>query len=130
MATSKRIGTQAEQIAANYLKSKGLAIITENFSGPQGELDLIAQDKDTLVFVEVRYRKSAGFGLPQETVNWKKQQRIVQTARYFFARHPKWARKASRFDIVAIRGELELAKIDWIKNAFDASEQTTTASTW
>lgn len=120
VTTSKQIGQEAEQLAANYLKKRGLTIITANFNGPQGELDLVAKDADTVVFVEVRYRKHVTYGLPQETVNWKKQQRIVKTAEYFFVQHPKWAKKASRFDLVAIHGALDLAQIDWIKNAFDA----------
>ena len=87
-----------------------------NYHSRYGEIDLIMQDKDTLVFVEVRYRKSDGHGGAIESIDRHKQSRIVNTAENYLQAH-SWDGPC-RFDIVAIQGE---TKPQWIIGAFDES---------
>lgn len=79
----KSLGDAAEERAAGYLAAKGYRIVERNFRAKVGELDIVAQDGDTLVFVEVRSRASVRFGLPQETVTAAKRRRIVKTAQLY-----------------------------------------------
>ena len=111
----KRIGNKAEDQACKYLKSEGLSLITSNFSTKAGEVDLIMKDADTLVFIEVRYRKNTNFGGAAASVTPKKQQRIIKAALAFQQRYSP--QSAMRFDVVAIEGDV--TDINWIKSAFD-----------
>lgn len=117
MTTSKHIGDKAEQQALIYLQQAGLTVVTRNFHRPGGEIDLIMQDGETLVFVEVRYRKSAKFGSALESVTVQKQQRLIQTASAYIQQtpthHPRY-----RFDVVAIMPENNSFNINWLKDAF------------
>lgn len=70
--SSVTTGSQAEQLALNYLQQQGLTLITQNYHSRRGEIDLIMLDENTLVFVEVRYRKSAAYGSALESVNSQK----------------------------------------------------------
>jgi len=113
MHMSRIIGNHYENIALSYLKSQGLKLITRNFHSRYGEIDLIMQDKASIVFIEVRYRESTQFGSSVETISYQKQQRIIKTAEYYLLQ--KAQNLACRFDVVAI----EAAKnIKWIPNAF------------
>lgn len=109
-------GGLAEATAERYLAQKGLMFIQRNFRTKMGEIDLIMQDKDTLVFVEVRYRKNASFGGAIASVDRRKQMKLIRTAQYYLAWHEKYAKMPCRFDIVGVS---ELEKIEWIKNAFE-----------
>lgn len=108
-------GKNAENNAASYLQENGLKVIIHNFSSRQGEIDIIAMDKETLVFVEVRYRKNNHYGSPLESITPSKQRKIRLTAEYYLHIHPIYARKQARFDVVGICGQ----EIQWIKNAFE-----------
>lgn len=111
----KILGNKAEDQACQYLQSKGLTLITSNFATKAGEVDLIMKDTDTLVFIEVRYRKDARFGGAAASVTSKKQQRIIKAALAYQQCHSP--QSAMRFDVVAIEGaDME---INWIKSAFD-----------
>ena len=118
----KKHGNAAEQLACDYLQKQGLTLLTKNFSITAGEVDLIMQDANdpqTLVFVEVRYRKNADFGGAAASVTIKKQQRIIKAA---LAYQQKQAPQSSmRFDVVAIEGDnvSKNSDINWIKSAFD-----------
>ena len=102
---SKRLfGKQGENYACRLLQKSGYRIIERNFTSRFGEIDIIAQDKDTLVFVEVKTRWSRRFGLPQEAVTPQKLFRIKRTAEYFSLRHPHLPKKL-RIDVVAIEIE-------------------------
>lgn len=114
-ANSTDIGSAAETKASNYLTTQGLSIVEQNFSAKTGEIDIIALDKDVLVFVEVKFRRSAQFGQPYETVTYRKQQKIIRTAQGFLQRHKKYANNACRFDIISILN----SEITWLKNAFE-----------
>lgn len=113
-------GAKAEERARIYLEQQGLRLVEQNYRCRQGEIDLIMQDGGTLAFVEVRYRKSTGFGSPAESVTPSKQQRIITTAAHYL--QSKHARKMPpcRFDMLAIVGK-EQQNINWIKDAFRAS---------
>lgn len=116
LTKKKLIGDNAEDLACKFLQDKGLKLITSNFSTRTGEVDLIMKDNDeTLVFIEVRYRKNADFGGAAASVTHKKQQRIIKAAlTYLQKNNPQ---SSMRFDVIAIEGDD--MKIDWIKSAFD-----------
>ena len=80
---SRRRGTYYENLAAEYLMQKGFQILHRNFCSRVGEIDLVARQKDYLVFVEVKYRRDPGSGAPAEAVNQKKQRAISRTALYY-----------------------------------------------
>ncbi|OGM75835.1 hypothetical protein A2210_02280 [Candidatus Woesebacteria bacterium RIFOXYA1_FULL_40_18] len=102
---SKRLfGNLGENYACRLLQKSGYRIIERNFTSRFGEIDIIALDKDTLVFVEVKTRWSRRFGLPQEAVTPQKLFRIKRTAEYFSLRHPRLPKKL-RIDVVAIEIE-------------------------
>jgi putative endonuclease len=82
-----------------------------------GEIDLIMQDLNTLVFVEVRYRKSTVYGSPLETITQSKQNKIRLTAESYLSKH-KLNNIDCRFDIVGLSGNIASPAIEWIKNAF------------
>jgi putative endonuclease len=108
-------GGDAEERAAEFLARRGLAIVMRNYRTRAGEIDLIARDGDTLVFVEVRMRAGGRFGGAAASITERKRRRIVAAARQFLMRIPRVP--PCRFDVVAIdRGEPE-----WIRGAFDAS---------
>jgi putative endonuclease len=115
---SRKIGADKENQALKFLTSKGLKLVCRNFHCRLGEIDLIMQDKDTLVFVEVRFRSSERFGSSAETVSFHKQQRLIKTAEYFLLNFPQ--NLPCRFDVLAIRPH-NTQSIDWIKNAFGAN---------
>jgi len=118
----KKHGNAAEQLACDYLQKQGLTLLTKNFSMPAGEVDLIMQDvndSQTLIFVEVRYRRNADFGGAAASVTSKKQQRIIKAALSYQQKHAP--QSSMRFDVVAIEGDnvTSNSDINWIKSAFD-----------
>ena len=113
------LGRKAERVSHKYLRNQGLKLIEKNFRCCYGEIDLIMQHRQTLVFVEVRYRKTKDFGLAQDTVNTRKQRKIIKSAQSFLL-HKKMSNQCPcRFDIVAIHGTIPDHKINWIKDAFN-----------
>jgi len=117
---SKKTGDAAEQIARSYLVKRGLKLLEQNYHGKYGELDLVMQDSDSIVFVEVRYRNQTNYGTPLESINHQKQQKIIKTALYYLQRHPEWQNAAARFDVIGITSGDKQANVDWIQNAFYA----------
>lgn len=116
----KRIGDHAESLACRYLKHRGLSLLRRNFRCPRGEIDLVMQDGDSLVFVEVRYRNHTHFGRAAETVSRTKQTRIIHCARYYMKLNHSW-NAAARFDVVAIDGGAHDLRIEWFTDAFRMS---------
>jgi putative endonuclease len=109
-------GDRAERIAAAYLEDRGLAVLESRYRCRWGEIDLILRDRDTLVFAEVRLRRSKSFGGAAYSVDRRKQARIVATARHYLT----GAREAAcRFDVVLLDA-LEPSRIEWIRDAFSA----------
>lgn len=113
-------GRLAEDAALSYLQKQGLKIISRNFRSPRGEIDLIMQDGDVIVFVEVRSRKDAGVLNPLESIDETKQRKIVSTSEYFLQKKMKKLDYYCRFDVVTLTGNPDAVNIEWIKNAFDA----------
>ncbi len=118
---TQRAGSQAEDEALRYLSDKGLVAILRNFHCRMGELDLVLHDGDTLVIVEVRSRRSRRFGSAGETVDYRKQRKLVRTAGFLLQRYPNLGRANIRFDVLAIHEDGSTPRIQWYQHAFDAS---------
>lgn len=114
MNNKREIGTRKEELAAQYLGSQGVRILERNFRCRQGEIDLIGKEEDYLVFFEVKYRKTAKKGLPEEAVDARKQQKIRYTAQYYLYQHRYSEETSCRFDVISILGDT----ITWMKDAF------------
>lgn len=113
--TAKQIeGDAGEDAALAYLQRQGLRLVERNFRCKAGELDLIMQDASSLVFVEVRKRKAAGFGGAAASITPAKQRRLLLAAQFYLQRYR--TPPACRFDVIAIDGD----KIEWLKNAIQA----------
>ncbi len=80
-----------------------------------GEIDIVALKARVLVFIEVKYRKSAIFGSAAEMVSYQKQRKIIKTAQYFLLKHPEFESFECRFDVVAITGK----KLEWLAGCFE-----------
>ncbi|MEW6416667.1 MAG: YraN family protein [Nitrospirota bacterium] len=115
----KALGTEGEELAVRFLKNKkGYKIITRNYKTPIGEIDIIAKDGDTLVFIEVKTRTDDSFGYPFEAVNKRKKQKLKNLALFYLKNQGK--EFPIRFDVLSIfcmdNGEKE---IEHIKDAFE-----------
>ncbi len=118
---SRNSGQQAEQIACDYLQQQGLQLITQNYHCRRGEIDLIMLDADTLVFVEVRARRSDRFGSALESITADKKSRIVATAQQYLQQNR--SQQNCRFDVIAVRIQTTEDNqshqvSDWIRDAF------------
>lgn len=112
------LGLSGEALAADHLQTLGYTIVAADVRTPIGQLDLVALDGKTLVFIEVKARAGHGFGLPQEAVDAKKIRKLRQLALYYLKIRPH--RGPVRFDVVGVtmsNGRLE--RIDHVKNAID-----------
>ncbi|BCJ95082.1 UPF0102 protein [Anaerocolumna cellulosilytica] len=116
MYNKRVIGKQYEDKAKDFLVEKDFVIAEQNFKCRTGEIDIIAWNKNYLVFVEVKYRSTKGMGLPEEAVNFYKQKKITETARYYMHKKGISVETPCRFDVVSILGE----DIQLISNAFEA----------
>lgn len=116
--TTKQVGDRAEQRAETHLHQKGLRTVTKNFHCKGGEVDLIMRHGNCLVFVEVRYRKRVNFGAGSDTIDYRKQQKVITAARSYLQKHKLTDQQACRFDVVSLSGDLDRPNIDWIENAF------------
>ncbi len=111
-------GQWAENLAHIFLCEQGLQAVERNFRSKRGEIDLVMLDHDILVFVEVRYRKNQCYGGSLESINARKQQRILITADYYLYSH-RWAQQhACRFDVVLLSGAIDNPQLQWIMDAF------------
>ena len=108
---NQRLGRKGEDLAAAYLQRRGYRILVRNVRTPYGEIDLIAQKSGQYIFVEVKTRSNARFGLPEEAITPRKWQHMVEAAEYWLAENinalPSW-----QIDVVAIllpaNGEAEI----------------------
>jgi putative endonuclease len=119
------LGQQGERLAEEYLTKKGWRLIARQFNAIPGEIDLIMEDGDTLVFIEVKARTTDRYGSPYEAVDDAKQHHIVQTALYYLKQQAQLERR-SRFDIVSItwpNGRDNPPTIDHFPNAFQPTAQ-------
>jgi len=110
-------GRDPEAAALAHLRRQGLRLISRNYRAPHGEIDLILQDGQTLVFVEVRFGRVARFGSPADTVDGRKPRRLRATAEHYLQADGDCNRPC-RFDIVSISGDSLATTIDWLSNVF------------
>ncbi|MFW0764547.1 YraN family protein [Trabulsiella odontotermitis] len=111
----KQIGDAWELRARRWLENQGLRFIAANIRERNGEIDLIMREGRVTVFIEVRFRQSAHYGGAAASVTRSKQQKLLQTARLWLARHNgSFDTVDCRFDVVAFTGN----EIEWLKNAF------------
>ena len=110
--------------AEKFLSSRGYKILQRNYKTKLVEVDIIAQDKDTLCFIEVKSRSSDRFGSGLEAVSSLKQRQISKAA-LSFLKERNLLDKRARFDVVALDGSASEEKITLIKNAFELDERTT-----
>lgn len=122
MSLLKRdIGNKGEDIACKELKKNGYRIIVRNYNALIGEIDIIAKDKEYLVFVEVRLRKSDEYGTAAATVDIFKQRKIINAAKVYMKNNDLWDTLA-RFDVVSISGNpYGKYSVEIIKNAFEVN---------
>ncbi len=112
-------GRAAEALAALHLRAHGLTIVERNVRSRHGEIDLVARDGATLVFVEVRLRRPGRHGAAADTITAAKRARLVAAAREYLARMPRTP--ACRFDVVLLDG-LDPSRIEWLRDAIDAAD--------
>ena len=112
----QRIGAAAEELAARHLLGHGLRILERNFRVRGGEIDLIAREGKTLVFVEVRLRSRSDFGGAAASITLRTQQRLILAARHYLQAHGE---QPCRFDAVLLDA-LDAQAVEWIKGAFSA----------
>ena len=109
------LGKTGEDIATQYLIQKGYKIVERNFYCRQGEIDIIAKEKQEIVFVEVKTRSNLCFGKPREAVDEGKQNHIYKTAKYYLYKH-KLENSYVRFDAIEIYLKIDKYKLNHIKN--------------
>ncbi|MGL4565924.1 MAG: YraN family protein [Halioglobus sp.] len=115
-------GEDYETLAARWLAARGMLLLARNFSCKTGEIDIIARDREHLVFLEVRARSNRAFSTAAASVDRRKQQRILRTAQLYLLRHPELACLPCRFDVIAFepRQSGTSLSIRWIPGAFTA----------
>lgn len=113
-------GQRYEHYAAGWLAARGLRIVARNFRCRAGEIDLVAIEDDALVFIEVRARAPSRYASAAESVDRRKQQRLLRTAEYYLSRYPAAAQLPCRFDVIAIEPRQCPAppRVRWIRSAF------------
>lgn len=123
-----KTGERAENQAWEFLLKQGMSSIARNYHCRYGEIDIITLDKKVLVFTEVRLRTNSKWGSGAETVDRRKQKKIIITAQHFLQRYKKYRRCDCRFDVIAASYKTDYPgdnavqfDLNWIPNAFDAS---------
>lgn len=117
--STRQQGKEKEELAAAYLTGQGVRILCRNFCCKQGEIDLIGEDGEYLVFFEVKYRSGSSFGNPLWAVGMAKQQKICRTADYYRCVRAVPADTPVRYDVIGIWGE----RLEWLQNAFPHQER-------
>ena len=114
----RETGRRGEEIAAGFVATLGYRVVIRNFRCRAGEIDLVALDGDTVVFVEVRSRMGARCGTPLESVDGRKQMQVGRVARHFLSLRG-WHERSARFDVIGIRLDAEPPAIEHVRAAFD-----------
>lgn len=117
---SRAVGGRWEREAEEYLHCQGLKTLARNFNCRVGEIDLVMEDGECLVFAEIRYRRNNRFGSGAETVTRTKQGRIIRAAQKYLQLHPSRAAQPCRFDVLSLGHEEGRLAVEWIRNAFTA----------
>jgi putative endonuclease len=95
-------GRAGEDMAAAYLEKKGIKILEKNFRSRKGEIDIVALDGETLIFVEVKAWSSYGIDALEHAINAKKRHKIIETSKYFLSLHREYRYMAIRFDVIFV----------------------------
>jgi putative endonuclease len=98
-------GLNGEAAAVSYLEEKGIQILERNFRSRKGEVDIIALDGQTLVFVEVKAWSAYGIDVLEYAIDGRKQHKIIETSKYFLSLHRKYSYMAIRFDVIFVSPE-------------------------
>jgi len=114
----QQYGEAGEALAARLLRRQGYRILETNYRTPIGEIDIIARERDTIVFVEVKARRSLHFGHPKTAGTAHKQRKLSMLALYYLKTTGQSGAKA-RFDVVAISSAPERPEVEIVRNAFD-----------
>ncbi len=114
----QKFGKFGENLAARHLKKLGYKIICQNYRTKLGEIDIIAKKDDTIVFVEVKSRRTSTFGHPKHSITLKKQQQISKTALYYL-KETNQNNVRARFDVVTVNSVNKKHDVEVIKNAFE-----------
>ena len=112
-----KLGSQGEDIAAKYLQGQGYKILQRNFRNRYGEIDIICEREQTVIFVEVKTRTNTSFGSPEESITKTKQQHIHTVALNFLATHP-YPFEEIRFDVIGILMEGSEPRLNHLVAAF------------
>ncbi len=113
------VGGRAEDAALRWLSARGFKLLARNFRCRHGEIDLIMLDGEVLAMIEVRCRRGKALAPAAHTVDTRKQDRLVRTALFFLARHPKFASRSIRFDVLGFdRSPGRTGPDLWLRNAF------------
>ncbi len=118
MPPSNSLGRAAEDYALGFLEQHGLKLLARNWRCRFGEIDLILEDRGTLVFAEVRCRSSARFGSALESIDRRKQKRLIQSAQHYLACCRSQA--PVRFDVLALTPTAQGFQLEWIRDALQA----------
>ena len=108
-------GAEYEAYIAQYLTHSGVNIITTNYRCRYGEIDIIANSTESLIFVEVKYRSANTFGRPEDYLTSAKQRKLIKAAHHFLCENQEYQNQPLRFDLIVNKNE----EITWIKNAID-----------
>ena len=114
----QRLGAEGERAAEHFLRRQRYAIVERNYRCRLGEVDLIALDRRTVVFIEVKTRTRPGFGSPLEAVDARKQHQIRRAAQHYLTEKRLHQRDA-RFDVVGVWWEGDAVRCELVKNAFE-----------
>jgi putative endonuclease len=122
LTNTRARGAGVEAAARDFLLDQGLRAVAANANYRFGELDLVMLDRDTLVFVEVRYRRDARFGGGAASVDAGKRRQLVKAAQIFLASHRAFVDAPCRFDVVDASGEPDAPVFAWLQDAFRADD--------
>ena len=111
-----------ERAAQRELERHGLRLRAANVRYRGGELDLVMDDRDVLVFVEVRYRRGDGFGGGTGSITHAKCRKLARAAGLYLSSNPRLAERACRFDVIGISGDISSPTFEWVRNAFTLDE--------
>ena len=124
MKTTVDIGKTAEAAARQYLEAQGLKLVETNYRCRYGEIDIIMHDSNALVFIEVRYRSNPHYGTGAESIDFRKQQKLLASANHYLQKNRLATNQSCRFDVISLSGgarnTVDPASIQWICNAIEA----------
>lgn len=116
---NQQVGEEGEALARRFLEKKGFIVVHHNFRCRGGEVDLIAESKGELHFIEVKTRQSLQFGAPFESVSYHKKKRLALAAQYYLLTHNEWENRPKVFSVISVDSVTQPVKIEFFPNAFE-----------